>query len=542
MLRLQMLAFWRQRVLLGFALASLALVSGCEKQPLLAPTGSTITLTATTNALSANGSTPIIAQVLELSGFPPHSGTHITFVTTLGAIQPAEASTDVNGQVVTTFVAGGQNGTAAITAISGGANTGTSGGLKILVGTAAVGRVAVTANPLTVPASGGSSTVTAQVLDVNGNPLVGAPVTFTTTAGTLSSNVTVTNGNGGATSVLTTTTSATVTASVGAQAPTTTTPPANGGTTPPANGGTTPPANGGTTPASSGQASGSVTISVAGAPQLTITAPTTPLNAGVAAAFTFEVTPAATNPSPIRSVTVNWGDGQPIQDLGAITGKNLVSHTYGSTGSFTITATVTDTFGTTVPVSTSVVVNPRPQPVVNLTGPTTTPTVGTNTVFTGSVAPAANSGAVIQSVVMDFGDGTTQPLGAITGTSIALPHVYMTSGTFTATLTATDSNGGQGKAATGVFVQAATPLGVSLTSSQSPSGANTNVTFTATVIGLGNAVVLNYHWTFRPGDEVNTSTNQQTRTYVAGSGSFTASVTITTSDGRTATGSTVITP
>ena len=526
-----MLPLRRRILLLGFALAPLAIVLACEKVPLLAPTGSTITLTTTATALSANGTAPVLAQVLEASGFPPHSGTHVTFVTTLGQLQPSDAETDVNGQVTATFLAGGSNGTATITAVSGGATTGSAGALKIFVGTAAVGRVSVTANPLTVPASGGASTVAALVLDINGNPLVGSPVTFTATAGTLSSNLTVTNGNGVATSVLTTNTQSTVTASVGAQAPPSTP------TTPPATGGTTP-----TTPASSGQASGSVIINIAGSPQLTVTPPTTPLSAGVPAAFTIVVTPATANASPIRSVMVNWGDGTPTQDLGAITGSNQVFHTYGSTGSFTITATVTDSFGTSVPVSIPVVVNPRPQPVVTLTGPTTTPTAGTNTTFTGSVAPAANSGAVIQSVVMDFGDGTTQQLGAITGTSIALQHVYQTSGTFTATLTATDSNGGQGKAATIVFVQPATPLAVSLTSSQSPSGANTNVTFTATAIGLGNAVVVSYHWMFRPGDEPTTSTNQQTRTYVTGSGSFTASVTITTSDGRTATGSTVITP
>ena len=218
-------------------------------------------------------------------------------------------------------------------------------------------------------------------------------------------------------------------------------------------------------------------------------------------------------------------------------------HTFGSTGSFTITATVTDTFGTTVPVSTSVIVNPRPQPTVSLTAPTTTPTAGTDTVFTGSVAPAANSGAVIQSVVMDYGDGTTQPLGAITGTSIALHHVYVASGTFTATLTATDSNGGVGKSATSVFVQNATPLAVTLTSSQVSSGANTTVSFTATVVGLGNAVVVNYHWVFGGSNgTADTSNNQQSRIYPGGSGPITVSVTITTSDGRTATGSTVITP
>ena len=132
--------------------------------------------------------------------------------------------------------------------------------------------------------------------------------------------------------------------------------------------------------------------------------------------------------------------------------------------------------------------------------------------FTGAVAPAANSGAVIQSVVMDYGDGTTQPLGAITGTSITLHHVYVASGTFTATLTATDSNGGVGKSATSVFVQNATPLAVSVTSSQVSSGGNTTVSFTATVIGLGNAVVVNYHWVFGGSNgTADTSNNRQTQ-------------------------------
>ena len=527
MLRLPMLPFSR-RTLLGLGAAALALVFGCEKVPLLAPTGSTITLTATTTAMSANGSTVIIAQVLENPGTPPHSGTHVSFTTTLGRVDPAEVETDTNGRVSTTFIAGGANGTATINALSGGATTGANP-LKILVGTAAVGSVAVSANPNPVSANGGSTTVTARVVDVNGNSLVGTPVSFTTPAGALSLNVATTDGNGAATSVLTTSAQATVTATVGAQGSTPTTPPSGGGTT--------------TTPANTGQASGSVVVTVAGAPQLTITAPTTALSAGVAAPFTIVVTPAATNPSPIRDVTVNWGDGSAIQDLGAITGSTQVFHTYRSTGTYAITGTVVDSFGTTVTTSTSVVVNPRPQPAVTLTGPTTTPTAGTDTVFTGSVAPAANSGAVIQDVVMDYGDGTIQPLGAITGTSIALHHVYLTGGTYTATLTATDSNGGVGKSATSVFVQAATPLAVSLTSSQVSSGGNTTVSFTATVIGLGNAVVLNYHWVFGGSNgTADTSNNQQSRTYPIGSGPITVSVTITTSDGRTATGSTVITP
>src|SRR5688572_18655631 len=121
---------------------SLAL-SACEKVPLMAPAGSTIILTASTNALPANGTTDIIAQVLEAAGTPPHSGTLVTFTTTLGTMEPAEARTDVGGRVVVRFLTGTANGSAVITATSGGATTGTNGALKIAIGTAAVGRVSV---------------------------------------------------------------------------------------------------------------------------------------------------------------------------------------------------------------------------------------------------------------------------------------------------------------------------------------------------------------------------------------------------------------
>src|ERR1051325_6765761 len=93
------------RVFRASFLALLAVGVACQKVPLLAPTGSTITLTASTTALSANGTTPIIAQVLESAGTPPHQGTHVSFVTTLGRIDPEEAETDLSGRVTATFVA-----------------------------------------------------------------------------------------------------------------------------------------------------------------------------------------------------------------------------------------------------------------------------------------------------------------------------------------------------------------------------------------------------------------------------------------------------
>src|SRR5712692_1868592 len=76
------------------------LAIGCEKVPLLAPTGSTITLTAATTALPLGGTTRLIAQVIQASGQPPHDGTLVTFTTTLGTAEPAQAETDLNGRAV----------------------------------------------------------------------------------------------------------------------------------------------------------------------------------------------------------------------------------------------------------------------------------------------------------------------------------------------------------------------------------------------------------------------------------------------------------
>ena len=502
------------------------LAAACSKVPLLAPSGSTITLVASATAVPVNGSTQLIAQVIEASGTPPQAGTQVTFSTSLGTIEPSQAETDSGGRVVATFKAGTSNGTATITALSGGASVAAANAVKIAIGTAAVGRVAVNATPTLIPAIGGTALISATVFDINGNVLPAAPVSFSTTAGTLDTVAATTDANGLATSTLRTVTTATVTATVGAtSAPPTT------GTTP------TTPTTGATTPTS-----GSVIVNVAGAPTLLITVPTTAPSAGLPASYTFAVTAAATNGSVIRDLSVTWGDGVK-QDLGAVTGSSVVSHVYGSPGTYTITGTLTDAFGAVVSNSSAVTVNPKPQPTVSLTGPTTTPTAGTDTAFTASVAAAANTGSVIQDVTVNYGDGTTQDLGAATGTAISLHHVYQNGGTYTVTLTAVDSNGGVGTAVTSVFVQAQTPLAVQLSASPTPNGLNTTESFTATVVGLGNAVVVNYHWVFGGNNgTADTSSNQQTRSYPAGSGPITVSVTATTSDGRNATGTTVITP
>ena len=522
-----MISRLRRESALAVLLAGSALLTvGCERVPLLAPSGSTITLTALATALPVNGATDIIAQVIESGGTPPHSGTLVSFTTNLGTVQPSEAETDISGRVKVRYVAGNANGTATIAAISGGVSASGTNAIKIAVGTAAVGRVAVNANPTIIPAVGGSSVISATVFDINGNALGSAPVSFATTAGSLDSVTATTDANGVAATTLRTSTTATVTATIGAT---------SAGSTPPTTGA---PATGATSPTS-----GTVTVNIAGLPTLTITIPSAAPSAGVAASYTFVVTAATANGSAIRDLLINWGDGQ-TRDLGAVTGSSAISHVYASPGTYNITATVTDAAGAIVTVASSVTVNPKPQPTVSLTAPSTTPTAGTDMTFTASVTPSANSvGSVIQAVSIDYGDGTRQDLGAATGTGITLHHVYQSSGTYTVTLIAQDSNGGTGTAVTSVFVQPAAPLGVTLSASANIGPVTTTETFTATVSGLGNAVATSYLWEFGNGDAPQTTTtNQITHSYAHGTTQYTVRVTVTTSSGASTSNTTVITP
>src|SRR5512140_2067585 len=102
----------RRTSALAAVVAGVALLTAaCEKVPLLAPSGSTITLTALATVLPTNGSTQIIAQVIEAGGSPPHSGTSITFTTSLGSVEPDTAQTDINGRVTVKFLAGTGSGT-----------------------------------------------------------------------------------------------------------------------------------------------------------------------------------------------------------------------------------------------------------------------------------------------------------------------------------------------------------------------------------------------------------------------------------------------
>ena len=365
--------------------------------PLVAPSGSAMTLVAETNVLPVNGETNVIAVILEGGisttgnntavtngvGTPVHNGTLVTFTTTLGRIEPAEARTTA-GRTTVKLIADGRSGTAKVTAFSGAA----SSTVEIDIGAAGATRVAVTANPQSLPYTGGTTTISARVEDQQGNGLAGVPVSFSTTKGSLSATTVLSNQQGFATTSLYTIAEATVTASTGGSAT---------------------------------ALNGTVIVTLSPAATIGITPPATAM-LGIPASFT--ITPGTSG--VITNVTVDFGDGTSPRDLGRLTSATPVQHRFGRSGESVVTVRAVDGEGTPTTTSTIVAVSPlNITSVTALPSSATAPKVGDIVTFQVTLP----SGASADQYVWDFGDGTTQ-----TVQSAVTTHAYASTGSKVATV------------------------------------------------------------------------------------------------------------
>jgi large repetitive protein len=406
------------------------LALACDKVPLLAPTGSVITLFPVATMVPANGHVEIVATVIEQgvasaapttttpgtpttpttptatssagAGTPVQNGTLVSFTTTIGHLDPREARTQ-NGEVRTQFYPDGQSGTATITAYSGGA----SGKLENLkVGTAAAERVLISATPQALSCSGGTTEVAARVEDVAGTGLAGVPVTFTTTTGQLNPAATTTDSAGVARTLLTTTREATVTAN------------AAGKTAP-------------------------VTVTLSPRTGLSLAAPTTAVSAGVPTTFTVNVSSTAN----ISSVVLDFGDGS-SQPLGSISGSTPVSHTYLQAGTYVVSATAADAGGCSERVATAVTILPGQPPSVIITASNNNPSVGEVVVLTATVS--GNTSTILR-YEWNFGSGAVPPTASTTGNRATVS--WATTGTKIITVTVFQATGPQGDGQTAVVVK-----------------------------------------------------------------------------------------
>jgi hypothetical protein len=376
--------------------------------PLSAPTESTITLYASSTTVGLNGSVDITATVIESAGTPVQNGTVVTFTTTLGTIEPIEARTN-NGKATVKLLAGTRSGTAEIRAFSGGTSSGDP--LTVTVGAAAAGKVELLANPSALPAVGGVVQLTAVVSDAVGNRLSGVPVTFTTDAGVLAATSATTDGNGEARSSLSTTAKARVTASV------------VGGT--------------------SGSLTATLDIPVRVGPTVAMTIPASSLVPGVPAVFSVTVTAGG---AAVRTAMIEFGDGDK-QSL-STSGTSLVTHVYGSSGTYIVTAEATDSAGETTRATASVSV----QPVVVMVTLAVTPSPVTTTAPAefSATATTTPTGATIERYEWNFGDGSIR-----TTSSGATSHLYTSGGgrRYTVSVRAVTTTGASGTAQREIVVQ-----------------------------------------------------------------------------------------
>jgi hypothetical protein len=341
---------------------------GVAQPPPTTPEPGTPPSTPGTPTPPAQPTTPTPSQG---AGTPVQNGTVVSFTTTIGRIEPAEARTQ-NGQVRVRFVAGNQSGVATITAFSGGA----SGRIENLrVGTAAVERVVLSANPQSLGPLGGTSELQARVEDTNGQGVSGVEVSFTSSTGSVSPNPATTDANGIARATLTTTREANVVARVAAAE------------------------------------SNEVQVTLNPRTGLRITPPTSTGGAPPAALQPLVFTVTVGDQALVRNVEISWGDGEETT-LGAITGETQVAHTFEEAGTYTVTATATDATGFSESVSTVVTVLPAQPPSVTVTASNNQPVVGEVVILTATV-----SGNTSPIIAYEWNFGANSNVPPITTTS-----------------------------------------------------------------------------------------------------------------------------
>ena len=251
-------------------------------------------------------------------------------------------------------------------------------------------------------------------------------------------------------------------------------------------------------------------------PTVTIGGPYTGAT-GSAIAFTA----SATDPSPQEvaagfAYSWNFGDGS------TSTLQNP-SHTYASTGSYTVTLSVKDSDGVSTTATTSATITGQ---LVARAGPGESGNEGGAIVFAGSAS--GGSGALTYS--WNFGDSSTAS-GTLTPS-----HTYGLYGSYTATLTVTDSAGHTAQSTTTVTVQDVAPtvtIGGPYT-----GAAGSAIAFTASATDPSPQEVaagFAYSLEFQQGS---TSTLQNPSHTYASAGSYTVTLNVKDSDGVSTTATT----
>ena len=219
----------------------------------------------------------------------------------------------------------------------------------------------------------------------------------------------------------------------------------------------------------------------------------------------------------------NFGEGP---DVGGV----APSHTYASSGSYTVTLTVTDELGATDSTTLTILVADNVAPLANIQATPTSGHAPLEVHFDGTTSTDADGSIV--SYDWAFGDSTTD-IGA------APSHTYASSGTYTATLTVTDDNGDTGTDTFTINVGVPNVAPTAVASANPSSGPEVLVVnFNSTGSSDTDGSIASTVWDFGDGDT--SASPNPTHTYTT-AGSYTVSLTVTDDDGSTDTDSLTVT-
>ena len=242
------------------------------------------------------------------------------------------------------------------------------------------------------------------------------------------------------------------------------------------------------------------------------------------------------NPLPGVSVLFTATAGT-LSATTALSDANGIARTQLTT---TQTTTVAATAGTArgevqVPASSA--------PSITLTVPETG-TVGVPVPITASVTAGGTGGnntpRQVQSLVIDFGDGTSETRTNITG-SAGFTHTYQQARGYTVTATATDVAGNTGTASDAIVISRANPPTVGVSSNPQFGTAPFNATITVTAAPGSNSASLQSVRTFVNGTLVHTSTGNASFAHrFSTPGNYTIETVATDTSGNESRASTVV--
>lgn len=457
---------------------------GCKKAALVAPENATLLLSVNPSVISLGGQAVVKVVGYKASGTPLPDGTLIYFTCDIGSI---ESSKEIKNGIAEALFRSSDNrsGVATISASSGNAVP-IPETISVTIGSSALFSLSLSADPPTLPVSGGATTIRVTAYDENLNPLGNIPVILTTDSGQLNSkgNAIVTDNSGTAEDVLITTATALVTAS-------------------------------------SGEIAAEITVNVATNETPTASFVYSPTNPKIDEKVYFNASGSTDEDGTIVSYGWDFGDGR------RASGKTT-NHRYKVTGTFTVVLTVTDDTGNSASASQTITVSQGGFPTASFVYSPTNPVVGETVYFNAS--NSSDPDGHIESYAWDFGDGNTASGQTVT-------HKFPDNGSYKVLLVVTDNDGNSGSSDQTVPVgNNEKPVAQFAYSPQSPRVDET-VNFDASQSYDPDGSIVSFEWNYGDGS---TGSGSSVSHKFSQKGEYTVSLKVTDNSGNTDTASTEI--